>query len=524
MEQNKNKYIGRKVYLIFNSRNFAEFCLLFAVGLFARASLVFGTYLAMDDYLSAYERVDLMYCYISEGRFPVFLINKTLEILGAPMPFLGSFWTIFCVASYAATGVLLRKLLMPNACFFEAFVFGGLFSLFPYFTEIMTFHIATPFFSFALIFCGAFLYFTGFGWSITVIACLGLFFSVSYQIFIPYTFVGIIMLSLLRLGRNGVESLESVPKFFKFLKPSLTRFVLLGVCVVACGVLGKFVLEISGVTHGDRVTMVPFAEFPNQAVMLVKQLSYFLLRPETSIPLAVKIIQLSLLSLCLWGFVAKARLSDATFLKKGLFLAMPLGLIALALSATVGPFLLVETHSHGTISPRMLGGFAFFWAGIFAAAWSLNGGFLRKVTLGLGVVLCFSYAMISNQQSVDFARINLRDRVVSGMIVERLAGLEGFDKMRTVVFAGENERYILGKIDSNTAGFNVSALIRSHAFVPVLLEATGVEFELPKESDFERGEELALGKPVWPREGSVFIVGDLGVVVVGEVRGPSAED
>ncbi len=45
----------------------------------------------------------------------------------------------------------------------------------------------------------------------------------------------------------------------------------------------------------------------------------------------------------------------------------------------------------------------------------------------------------------------------------------------------------------------------------------GVELELPSESDFERGEELARGKPVWPREGSVFIVGDFGVVVAGKV-------
>jgi hypothetical protein len=510
--------------LIFSKGQLSEWLVLVVIAIAARASLIFGTNLAMDDYLSAYERVDLMPFFISEGRFPLFLINKVCELLGGSMPFAGVFWTLLMAAAYATTAWFFRLLLLPGAKSPVAIVFGSIFTLFPYFTDAMVFRHTTPAVICFLVFCGAFLYFAGAGRWATVAVCVGLVFAVSYQLFIPYTFVGITMFTLLRLGVAGPESLGSAGKFFEMLKPCLWRFLLFAVCVVACGVVGKVVLEISGVTRGDRVTMVPFAEFPNQAVMLLKQLSYFLLRPETSIPLAVKMIQLSLLSLCLWGFVAKARLSHATFLKKGLFLAMPLGLIGLALSATVGPYLLVESHSHGTITHRAMGGFAFFWSGIFAAAWTLNGGLLRKISLGLGVVLCFSYAMICNQQSVDFARINLRDRVVSGMIVERLAGLEGFEKIRTVVFAGENERFILGKIDSNTAGFNVSALIRSHAFVPVLLEATGVEFELPKESDFERGEELALGKPIWPREGSVFIEGDLGVVVVGEVRGPSAED
>ena len=434
------------------------------------------------------------------------------------MPFAGIFWSILLVGAYAITALCFRLLLLPEAELSESVVFGAIFCLFPYATDFMTFHLVYPAVICFLLFCGAFLYFCGRGLLATVAVSVGLCFAASYQLFIPYTLAGILMYSLLRIGRIESGSVNSFRGVYLELKPVFLRVFLFCVCVVVCLLLGKVVMWVSGVGPGDRVRLVPISQFPEQAVMLVKQLSYFLLRAEMSIPIAVKILQLALLGLCVYGLGMKFyRMNAPLIWRVGLFLAA-VGMIFSALCVTVGPYLLITSHSHGTITPRAMGGFAFFWSGIFAAALTLNGGWLRRVAMGLGVVLCFSYAMICNQQSVDFARINLRDRVVAGMIVERLAGLEGFEGMRTIVYAGENERFSLGKIDSNTAGFNVSALIRSHAFVPVLLEATGVQFELPKEADFERAKALAEGRPVWPRSGSVFIDGGLGVVVMGVVE------
>ena len=43
---------------------------------------------------------------------------------------------------------------------------------------------------------------------------------------------------------------------------------------------------------------------------------------------------------------------------------------------------------------------------------------------------------------------------------------------------------------------------------------SGLPFEYPTDSDRQLAEKAALGKPEWPAPGSVFIEGDVGVVLL----------
>jgi hypothetical protein len=166
------------------------------------------------------------------------------------------------------------------------------------------------------------------------------------------------------------------------------------------------------------------------------------------------------------------------------------------------------------LNPRTLSALGVYWAGVFALAVSTTTSRLQSAAIWLGVFVAFCYAINSNRQALDFARINERDRFVASRMVERLSLLEGFSKLRTVVLTNTHHRFNLDRISTESSGFNNSSLYRNWSSLAVLREVSGTPFTPPTEDDRKLAENLAQVKPEWPAPGSVFIERDVGVVVL----------
>jgi hypothetical protein len=163
---------------------------------------------------------------------------------------------------------------------------------------------------------------------------------------------------------------------------------------------------------------------------------------------------------------------------------------------------------------RTLSGLAVYWAMVGTLAVCYNKGFARHAAVAVVCILAFSYALNANRQSSDFARLTLRDRFVASQMVDRLLSLADFDKVRTVALVHENWKFNIDGITTSTGGFNGSSLIQFWSTTANLREVSGIPFEYPTEKDRELAEQVAVGKPEWPSPGSVFIEGDVGVVVL----------
>ncbi len=158
-------------------------------------------------------------------------------------------------------------------------------------------------------------------------------------------------------------------------------------------------------------------------------------------------------------------------------------------------------------------GASVFWSGIFCMPYALrlSSRIWTRIGLVLGVILALSYSIITNSVSSDIVRLNQRELLVASRMVERLSLLPGFDRLRTVALVG-------WKPGSST-DFRGSDQIWSSLYSPmatgVLREASGEDFANPSPSDRETAQMASRGMPIWPESGSVKIVDDIGIVVVG---------
>jgi hypothetical protein len=252
-------------------------------------------------------------------------------------------------------------------------------------------------------------------------------------------------------------------------------------------------------------------------LLVAKQCYFFLFKGEISIPLTAKFLQLGLFGLVAFAGVqavsGNPSSRERVVVLWGLCLLASVGAIAASMGAV-----LPIAGEYGHMNPRSLSGLAMYWAGVYAMAWAVCSGDARRCVAGIGVVLVFIYSVNVNRQAIDHARINERDRLVASRMVERLSQLPEFEKVRTVVLCPTHYRFNLDRITTETSGFNISSLYRELSSTAVLREVSSWPFEAPTENDRQLAKKIAQGRPVWPLADSVFIEGDIGVVVLPQME------
>ncbi|MCX6972899.1 MAG: hypothetical protein NTZ94_01150 [Verrucomicrobia bacterium] len=492
-----------------------EFFICLALALAARGSMIFQLNLSVDDYagLNFIDGPNFVFA-LQEMRFFAYCTNITLHWLGSYYPYAGVLWPILFNAAFVFAGLVAMRIWTPLAGSLALITGASLFALFPYHSDYLSFQMAGPAVGSMLVIGWASLYFCVRGGKAMAWGLAGLVYAVSGQITFVFLFFVVLFEALIwafQSIRNGDR------KLLASARPWLVRLGLLFLSAILYVFINKSVLLVLGIPVGSRVVLSGLEEYPAKMLLVAKQCYFFLFKGEISIPLTAKFLQLGLFGLVAFAGVQAVSENPSSRARVvvlwGLCLLASVGAIAASMGAV-----LPIAGEYGHMNPRSLSGLAMYWAGVYAMAWAVCSRDARRCVAGIGVVLVFIYAVNVNRQAIDHARINERDRLVASRMVERLSQLPEFEKMRTVVLCPTHYRFNLDRITTETSGFNISSLYRELSSTAVLREVSSWPFEAPTENDRQLAKKIAQGRPVWPLAGSVFIEGDIGVVVLPQME------
>lgn len=491
-----------------------EFAIGVAIAVIARGSMLFPLNYSQDTYrfLNYPEGADFA-LFACEMRGFAYPLIQFLETIGAQYPYAGALWPILFSAAWVFAGLVSMRIWLPAAGSPAYLVGAILVALFPYQSDYLSFHNAAPGFSFKILLGWSALYFCKANRSSIVLTLLALTYCVSTQVLFGFFFL-VVFFEALAWGFRKCASEDSLGGgLWTSARPWATRMGILFLSAILYFVINKSLLVVTGVAPSTRLELSSLAEYPGKGVLYLKNCYFFLFKGEVSIPLVVKWFQLSLIGLvALGGGIAifkKRRFVSTRLFFWGILLAS----LVLAVGACMGVMLPMK-DAYSLMNPRTLSPLSIYWTGVFALAWAVMQGRLRGIVTLLGGLLAFSYAVNANRQSVDFARINERDRLVANRMVERLSLLDSSNEIRTVVLVGDNHKFNTDRISTETAGFNISSLYRPWSSTAVLREVSGIPFAYPSDADRKLAEKAAEGRPEWPAPGSAFIEGDVGVVVL----------
>jgi hypothetical protein len=499
---------------------FTEFAIAFAVVMIARGSAVTAVNLICDDfYFRAFDNQanGLAAAHIAQLRAPAALVVKLVYLLGAHVPFLGSLWASLASAGLVVFGLALRHLWIPGAPSIHGIALTLIFSLFPYHNNLLLFQINAPFIAVFMLLGGLGIVFCDRGGWRTVASVLAMAFALSYQAFFSFFVIAVAILFAITVVRLAFVDKLPVTAWSERLKPVGMRLGCVFAAVALSILIGKAALLLMGGGEAaSRTTFASLQDAPTKLQILFGHLIRFPFRRETNIPHGVKGIQLLLLLTAFLGFVRTTQRSRSPQRRTILSLILLIAILAFCATITIFPMLML---SHTNLDPRALGGISVFWAGVFALALTSTGPKNRLLALALGWLLVASYAFITNSISVDFTLLNQRDLLAANRMVERLSQLPGYPGLRTVVVTGSRPGFNMEKLTS--IDYFSSSLTIPWSATAVLSSVSEAGFPLPSATDERLAKERAAGKPAWPAPGSVFIDGDVGIVVLGESAGPS---
>jgi hypothetical protein len=489
-----------------------EFAICLAIALISRGTMFFGINLSADDYgfLNFSEKVEI-WPFAVELRVFAFILIIILNLLGASPPFVGFLWSVIFNIGFVVFGLLAMQMLVPKSGSIAKIAGVCLFLLFPYHSDYLSYCIAAPTISTMLIIGICSMYFCLISRKIWWLCLFGMTYAVSGQITFVYLFMVVIFGFLIWVFQAIGEGALAKSGFLKIAKPWFIRLGTLLLGAILYLAVNKIIILFLGMNSGSRLVFADLDGIKENIIMAAKQVYYFFFKADVVQPLSVKILQFGFFGAVFFAGLQLSLRKSRVNLKLLFLWLLAMGFVFLSMLFIMGA---VFPLKEPPLNPRTLSALGVYWAGVFALAVSITSGRLQRAAIWLGVFVAFCYAINSNRQALDFARINERDRFVASRMVERLSLLEGFPNLRTVVLTNTHHTFNLDRISTESSGFNISSLYRNWSSVAVLREVSGTPFTLPTEDDRKLAENLAQVKPEWPAPGSVFIEGDVGVVVL----------
>jgi hypothetical protein len=187
--------------------------------------------------------------------------------------------------------------------------------------------------------------------------------------------------------------------------------------------------------------------------------------------------------------------------------AIPVALAAVAI-ASVGVLALVVDWWP---APRTLQAFAIFWAFVVAAGIKTAGRQLRSALVAAALVLCVSFAGMTDHILDDRLRANLRDSMEIDRIVGRLEALPGFPAVQSLAFVGNPWTWPTS-LDTVYWDTNISSMGHPWSKTVFINEVTGYSFQEPAPAMQQAAAGYCTNAPVWPAEQSLAIRGDFAIV------------
>jgi len=488
-----------------------EFLIAFAIVLIVRGSAIFGVTWSQDDFLQIYDPSGdgFIGVQFSMLRASGALVTIIVNWLGATHPTNGALWSALHSGSMVLFGLALRQLWIPGSASVYGIANALIFALFPGQSNLLSYQIVHP--MMAVNYClaaFALVFYSRGGWR-TMASILAIGFALGYQIMFSLFLVAALVMLAIRL--NTLASGGSQHRQARrYLGPAFALLGCLMAGLVVYFITSKLAFVLSGAEQSSRTSFAELGTLPQKVSLVVAQLKQMAYgRGDPILPSSVKLLQLMLLGSVLTASSLAAYRGTWQRAKAASYvIGVSLIMLAAAVSIRIPTIFLAYTADNY----RVLMGTAVFWSGIFSMSYTASPALFRRAGLILGLLLLSSYSIITNSICADFVRLNQRELLMASRMVERLAELPDFGRVRTVVLVGFAEQPTR---DLRAKDVIWSSLNSSMA-TGVLREASGEGFENPSPAEREVALSASRSMPIWPHPGSTAIVGDVGVVVLGK--------
>ncbi|MBE2179495.1 MAG: glucosyltransferase domain-containing protein [Chthoniobacterales bacterium] len=485
------------------------------IALMARSSSISALNWASDDYSHAFNPPDQFSFWLSQGRWVLYCINAAAVGLGASIPFVGGLWGIAEALALAVLGLLLRHFWDPGAPSVIGIAVGSIVALSPYATDLMSYNINGPWFIVCILSSAGVLFLLSQhnNQPSSLIVVLALIIVTSYQALALMIAAIFVIDALVKLGGANNGALEDGRRGIPMLAH---RLLLLFVAVAVNALITMVICAIAEQQLQARGQIVGISEIPVRLMAAALKIYDYWACDESSVPRGAKLLQIFLLGVVIVGIVIRFFKCTARNWVHRFFAAWA-ALMALCFSICIPvvPYFALRENT-GLMTPRMMLPLTITYAGMLCVSYAFCPRGVRGIICALGVMLCISYALKVNEQSADFSRVNIRDRLLASRMIERFSTMSDYKRMRTAVFVGDMTGIGESGIRTRAVSFNDSAFVTVWSRVGLLNEVGSLNLSEPTANDIEMAKLVARGRPHWPAGGSAFIQDEVGIIVVGE--------
>jgi hypothetical protein len=475
----------------------------------ARGLAVFGIGYQTDDYWNYVfdstikDKGWLIYM----GRFVWWLLHEVILIFGSsPVGAANLFAFLYCAALvYAGCvccevwGVVTRPI--------PVFIIVLCIAANPFLADSFSYRMSYPFMACAIFLshlsikqsCGSVWRLSFYG--VLLGAAIGI-----YQIVIPITLAILLGQFLIWLSQNP----SKISSWNLFIRENASLFWRFGVFFLGISLylLVSKLLSIMLGTQSSATSLINIENLPQRIIEFARVLNYDI---RYQVPLLQPIAKISFFALVLLSFFifTKKSYQDngkifAKFFSITIFLSTLAGLFFTMYALQF----ISETGFRESQRLYITSGWII---GAILALLCFQRDKTLRLTLILGLVIGVSGLMVNNKVLSDQARMNQRDILLAGRIIDRMEKLFDINTIKTVVVLGGWREYP-AKFQTSHWQLNNSAVSEPWSKTQFLTEFSGYRFDNPSKDQFIQAKISAIEMPEWPAEGSIQAVGDLAIV------------
>ena len=487
--------------------------IIFITALFAKGAVLFRGY-AIDDYVftSNNNSTDLS-IYFSQGRYILAAIVWIIESIGTNITdlyFSLGLATLFFQAAFIVS--ILRFVGVADTP--ASGLVGAIMIAHPYLTEILTFRMALPGYSAALIFSIIALEMVTMNlasWSVRTIALFATFaMLLTYQVFINYFAVAIIFAFIYGqvLHKNNGQSL-AVDNVYYVRATTLTIISTISVIAFIFVTWISKALCLTGGTSG--ASFITFDKIPER----LEQISSSLLRIYWSaepifsgwlkilVALMLVISAIIIFWYLLTGKGKESSIRNVSFTFFAVLLLVP---VSLGVIIPFGDWWPV---------PRVIAHVALIIGLFFLMADSCmkepSNLFLKSLIFIFRIIILVGFVFLSNQILADQQRVNQWDKMMANRLISRLEMNPDFKNVQFVYINGGSWGFP-AKLRTIQGDMNTSAFFPAYSKVLLLAESSGYRFKAASGRKATVGKTYCEGKQPWPNTESITVVEDLAII------------
>jgi hypothetical protein len=487
--------------------------IVFISAVFAKGPVLFRGY-AVDDYvlMTGINSRDLG-VYFSQGRYIAAAIAWVVNSIGTNMGdlyFSLGIVTLFLQAAFVVS--ILRFIGMEHLP--TAGLVGAIMVAHPYLTEIFTFRMTLPYYSFALILSIIALEMvirspaTWGARAFALLATLAMLFT--YQVFLNYFAVAIIFAFI--FGQILHNTGKALTNNNVYRKRALLLTIISTISVIAFGLITRLVRSVGfAYLQEGRTNVIAFNKIPERIEQISSSLVKIYWSAEPVFPRRLKtLVALMLLISVVIVFWHVFREKGKGNYRSNIVLTFIAFLLLIPLSLGV----IIPLENWWPV-PRVIAHVSIIIGLLFLLADACmpdpGSPFLKSTIIVFRTIVLVAFIFLSNQILADQQRINRWDWMMANRIISRLEMHPNFSNVQFVHINGgswgfpDNLRTVQGNI-------NVSAFCEAWSKVPLLSEVSGYRFEAAIGPKAAIGEIYCENRPPWPHAESVTVDNDLAII------------